>query len=361
VADARRTRVWRWLQRWGISVASFVAGCLSLLVFRRGLPRVSVIIGYLLLVWLLFVVITVVQRPEASRARRFVVTATEYTIQTLFHGLLLFSLPAYYASATLTSVNAPFVLVILALALLATFDPWYRAVVEGRPYVRYVFLVVSTFAALALALPLVRVPPYVSLLLSAWISVFALAPAIQRARGWRPRQTLVLAGALAFGAAAFVGLFPGLIPPVPLSLSRAVLTWSLDGLEPTAPLGSPVAAADLTKFGSMVAYTAIYAPQGVTQGVVHVWRRDGKVVNVVPLSPVEGGRREGFRTFSRKSAFPANPAGRWSVDVMTTSGQLIGRLSFNIEGGLDGPPRGSPQSRIAPAKPALERVDPSAR
>jgi len=252
---------------------------------------------------------------------------------------LLFSLPAYYASATLTSVNFPFVLVILALALLATFDPWYRAIVEARPHVRYVFLVVSTFAALALALPLVRVPAYASLLLSAWISVFALAPAILRARGWRLRRALGVAGALAFGAAAFVGLFPALIPPVPLSLSRAVLARSLDGLEPMGSVGSPIAAADLRKLGSVVAYTAIYAPQGVSQGVVHVWRRDGAVVNVVPLTPVEGGRREGFRTFSRKSVFPADPAGRWSVDVMTTSGQLIGRLRFRVEGSVDLPAR----------------------
>ena len=331
-ASARRARLWRWLRRWGVSVASFVGGCLSLLVFRRGLPRVSVIIGYLLLVWLLLVVITVIQRPEASRTRRLVVTATEYTIQTLFHGLLLFSLPAYYASATLTSVNAGFVLVILALTLLATFDPWYRALVEGRPWMTYVFLVVSTFAALALALPLVRVPAYLALLLSAWIAVFALAPVLQRARGWRPRRALGMAGALACGAAAFVGLFPALIPPVPLSLSRAVLARSLDGLEPMGPVSSPIAVADLKAFGSIVAYTAIYAPQGVNQGVVHVWRRDGEIVNVVPLSPVEGGRREGFRTFSRKSVFPANPAGRWSVDVMTTSGQLIGRLRFRVKG-----------------------------
>lgn len=329
--DERRVRAWRWLQRWGISVASFVGGCLSLLVFRRGLPRVSVIIGYLLLAWLLFVVITVIQRPEASRARRFVVTATEYTVQTLFHGLLLFTLPAYYASATLSSINVAFVLALLVLALLATFDPWYQAVVAPRPWMRYVFLVVSTFAALALALPLIRMPAYPALLLSAWISVFALAPAIQRARGWRPRRAVGVASGLALAATAFVGVFPGFVPPAPLSLSRSLMTWSVDGLEPAGPLDPRISAVALKQVGSIVAYTAIYAPQGVKQGVVHVWRRDGEVVGVLPVSPVEGGRREGFRTFSRKTAFPANPAGRWSVDVMTTSGQLIGRLRFTVE------------------------------
>jgi hypothetical protein len=54
------------------------------------------------------------------------------------------------------------------------------------------------------------------------------------------------------------------------------------------------------------------------------------VISVVRLTPVQGGRREGFRTFSRKTAFPADPIGRWTVDVMTESGQLIGRLRFRV-------------------------------
>ncbi len=48
------------------------------------------------------------------------------------------------------------------------------------------------------------------------------------------------------------------------------------------------------------------------------------------LSPVHGGRREGFRTFSRKTGFPADPVGRWTVDVVTGSDQLLGRLRFRV-------------------------------
>jgi DUF2914 family protein len=48
------------------------------------------------------------------------------------------------------------------------------------------------------------------------------------------------------------------------------------------------------------------------------------------MTVVEGGRREGFRTYSRKVTFPADPIGRWSVDVMTGSGQLVGRLRFRV-------------------------------
>jgi hypothetical protein len=64
--------------------------------------------------------------------------------------------------------------------------------------------------------------------------------------------------------------------------------------------------------------------------VAHVWRLRGRIVDVVPLTPVRGGRREGYRTFSRKTGFPLDPVGRWSVDVVTESGQLIGRLRFTV-------------------------------
>jgi hypothetical protein len=45
---------------------------------------------------------------------------------------------------------------------------------------------------------------------------------------------------------------------------------------------------------------------------------------------VQGGRRDGFRTFSRKTAFPADSIGRWRVDVTTEAGQLIGQLRFRV-------------------------------
>ena len=36
-----------WLRRWGISIASFVGGLLTLFVFRRGLPHVAWIVLWL--------------------------------------------------------------------------------------------------------------------------------------------------------------------------------------------------------------------------------------------------------------------------------------------------------------------------
>jgi len=320
------------LRRWGISLASLVGGILTLFVFRRGLPRVSLIVGYLLLLWLLVAILVQVRETlETSEKRtvRLVLTATEYTIQTLYHGVLLFLLPAYWAATTLTSANVFFLMLLVVLILLATFDPWYRAIVHPRPWFGYVFFLVSMFGALNLALPLVGVPPFAALLIAAWLAVVALTPAVCRARGWRWSTGLIVTSLVGLVIAGAAGLRPIVIPPAPLFVASKALGWTVGTVDSLERIAGAIRADDLKQRG-LVAYTAIYAPAGLRQPVEHVWRREGRIINVVRLTPIEGGRREGYRTFSRKTAFPTDSIGRWTVDVMTASGQLIGRLRFRV-------------------------------
>lgn len=321
-----------WVRRWGVSVASLVGGVLTLFVFRRGSEHIRWIVGYLLLLWLLFAVVTQVRetlRASGSRAHSLVVSAADYTIQTLYHGILLFLLPAYWASATLTSPNALFLALLAGLALLTTFDPWYRALVRPRPWAGAVFLFVSSFGALALALPLVGVPPHDALLVSAWMAAVALTPAVVRVLDWTWVEALAAMALAGFVAAACGYAGRAWIPPAPLFLARATLAWDVAGVESLEPVSGALHTDEVRERG-LVAYTAIHAPAGLTQTVEHWWFHEGRLVNAVRLSPVRGGRREGFRTWSRKIAWPEDPTGAWSVDVVTGWGQLIGRLRFVV-------------------------------
>ena len=326
-----RSSTFEFVRRWGISIASFVGGLLTLFVFRRGLPRVGLIVGYLLLLWLLVAVLIQARDTLATserRTHRFVLTATEYAVQTLYHGVLLFLLPAYWAATTLTSVNVAFFLALVGLALIATFDPWYQALVHPRPWAGYVFFLVSLFGALNLALPLIGVPPVAALAIAAWIAVVALTPAVCRGRAWSWKRGLAVTALLGMLATSAALAGRRAIPPAPLFVADSHLGWNVgtvDSLEPK----SPIPAAALLQNG-LIAYTAIYAPAGLKQPVDHVWRLEGQLINVIRLTPVEGGRREGYRTFSRKTSFPADPRGRWTVDVATATGQLIGRLRFRV-------------------------------
>jgi len=326
------SRLAPFVRRWGVSIASLVGGLLTLFVFRRELSHVRWVVGYVLLLWLLFALITQVRRTletSEKRTARLVVTGVDYTIQTLYHGILLFLLPAYWASTTLMSRNVVVLAVLIGLALLATFDPWYRAVVHPRPWMGSVFFFACVFGALDVALPLVGVSPRYAVVLSAWCAVVALAPSLCLGRRWPWRFSLGVSACAAFLVAALAYGGRAWLPPVPLSLANRVLAWNVGSIDSLAPSTRRIKAADLRERG-LVAYTAVYAPAGLEQAIRHVWLREGEVIDVVTLSPVHGGRREGFRTFSRKTAFPAEVIGRWSVDVVTDSGQLIGRLRFRV-------------------------------
>jgi len=320
-----------WLRRWGVSFGSLGAGLVVLFVFRRQLPRVPWIVGYLLLTWLLITLLVHLNEaltPAPGRAGRLALTAADYRLQSLYHAVLLFLLPPYWAATTLASPNALFFALLVILIVLATFDPWYRAAVQPRPWLRYVYFLVCTFAALNVALPLIGVPSYLALTASAWLAVFLLTPVVRWARRWPWTQALTVTAALGVVAAILLGSARVLIPPAPLQLTRATLARDVVANEPVDPLPRTVHTADLSP--GLVAFTAVAAPAGLRQPIAHVWRHRGETVVTVPLSPVRGGRLGGFRTYSRKSAFPADPAGRWSVDVVTAAGQLIGRLPFEV-------------------------------
>src|SRR5262249_10959781 len=289
------------LRRWGISLASFVGGLLTLFVFRRGLPHVGVIVGYLLLMWLLVAILVQVRATFAvseRRTHRLMLTATEYAVQSLYHGVLLFLLPAYWAATTLTSVNVVFFLALVVLALFATFDPWYQAVVHPRPWAGYVFFLVSLFGALNLALPLVGVPPVAALAVAAWVAVVALTPAVCRARTWPWRRGVVVTALIGMLAASAALAGRAAIPPAPLFLAESRLGWNFppaDSIEPR----SPIPAATLLQNG-LIAYTAIYAPAGLKQPGDPVWRPQGQVINAIRPTPAEGGRAQRAPTVSRK-------------------------------------------------------------
>ena len=321
-----------WLGGWPISILSLALGLAALLVFRRGLPHVSWIVGYLLLLWLLFVLITELRAPLTERGQRLVVGVADYTIQTLYHNLLLFVLPGYYAAATLDSPNVLFPALVAAGAFITAIDPLYRRLVHPRPWLNHALLGFSIFAALNVALPLIGTQPILALLGSAVLAALALAPAFRRevAFGWLRAHALALAAAVL--ALVLVWLGRGLVPPAPLFLARAVLARGVADLEPLDPVeGRVVSAATVREWGELAAYTAVYAPAGVRQPIAHVWWRDRERLARVALpTPVMGGRRQGFRTYSRFTDLKPPVAGRYRVDVVTASGQLIGRLRFTI-------------------------------
>jgi hypothetical protein len=316
--------------RWAVSIASLMGGLATLVVFRRGLPHVGWIAGYVVVLWLLFAALAQLRARLEARGRRLVVVAADYTIQTLYHGLLLFVLPGYFASTTFDGITLPFLVVLALAALLTTVDPWYRVLIHPHPWAGRLLFAFAIFAGLNVALPLVGVPPAWALPGSAALAGLSLAPAwVGRAGSWPRAAGYAALSAVGAAGVGWVGL-PA-VPPAPLHLVRPAIARGIESLQPVEPVDDRLTAATLATWGGLVAYTPVAAPAGLRQPIVHEWRRDGRLVTRVPLpTPVLGGRSAGFRTYSRKADFGADSTGRWSVDVVTASGQLIGRVRFTV-------------------------------
>jgi hypothetical protein len=317
------------IERWGISVLSLTSGVVTLVIFRRGIGHFPLFIGYLLLLWLVGVVFAEARQARAARGPKVVWRAVDYTVQTLFHGLLLFLLPVYYASTTLTSGDVLFLALLAAGALLTAMDPWYQAVTRRAPRLEIVLFDLGLFASLNLAFPLIGIEPAAGLLASGAGSMLALLPVFRR-----PTDASWLAPGLRAGVCAVLVLallwpLRGWIPPVPLRVTRATFARAVVELEPVQPVKS-VSAAVVRDWGSLTVFTAVSAPAGLREPIFHVWSKNGTVLERIPLSPVQGGVRGGFRTYSRKAVLGEDPAGSWSVDVVTAHQQLIGRVRLTV-------------------------------
>jgi hypothetical protein len=328
---AAMQRTWLgWIKRWGISLCSLGLGLATLLVFRRGLPHVGWIVGYLLLLVLLVAAITELRPPLERRGRRLVVGAADYAVQSLYHGLLLFVLPAYWASATFDAPNVVFLACVAAGALITAVDPWYAALVQPRRWLHNSLLAFSIFAALNVALPLLRVRPILALEGAAALTAAAMMPVFRERGALTWRQASVRSALLAVVAMAAVWAGRVAVPPAPLFVARATVARSVTMLEPVEPIQSPIPSSLVAEGEGLAAYTAVYAPAGLHQRIEHVWWKDGRLLERIALSPVLGGRKEGFRTYSRKADLRPPYQGRYHVDVVTASGQLIGRLRFTV-------------------------------
>ncbi len=315
--------------RWGLSLASLLSGIATLIIFRRGADYFPWILGYLLLLWAGGVVFAHLRQAFEARGRRIVRVVVDYAIQGLHQDLLLFLLPIYYASTTLSSRNALFLLLLTAAALLTSIDPWYQATVLRYPWMGHALFAFGLFSSLNVGLPLIRVRSGWALLLSAVLSLLALTPAV-RSRFALPWRMAALGAALAaFLATTLVWWGRDLIPPGPLHLSAATFARSVEELAPVEPIRK-VSASDLHAWGGLVCFTAVSAPAGLIEPIYHLWQKNGTPFARIALSPIKGGRPGGYRTHSKRPDLGSDPVGQWTVDVVTGQGQLIGRVRLVV-------------------------------
>jgi hypothetical protein len=303
------------------------------------------VVAHLVIVGACIVLVHAIEKNEGDEANP---SKTHFwlvnTLQFFFGGILSTYLVFYFRSSDI-AVSWPFLL-ILALSF------WANEALK-RHFVRLVFQVsiffLSVFSFAIFLVPVIfhRLGAGMFLAsgaISVVIIILFLLLIRRVARDEFERSKKMVFVSIG-GIVALMNIFyfTNIMPPIPLSLKDAGVYHSIrrngSGNYDVVTEGSSFFSflnlyPTYHKSASepVFVYSAIFSPPSLDTSIIHEWQHKdevtGKWSTVVRLNlHISGGRDGGFRTYSQKS----NPAaGKWRVNVLTTRGQLIGRIRFTV-------------------------------
>jgi len=324
--------LWRFRYVWPLVSVSLGLASFLLIERREGMARW--LAALLIAGWALILLESMVGRlvarlrPRWGRASPWLM---RFLIQGLHQETFFFSLPFFLHTTTWTSPQALFTLAVGSGALISSWDTLYYLRVTARSWSFLAFHAFSVYVAMLVMLPLLlHIDTHDTLAWSAAAVALLAVPSLAEAFGPRGLRLWLLS----FGTAALLGgaawFAKPLIPPATLWVRSAVITRSIDvEARKPGPALQRIALADLGD-GGLYAYSAIRAPRGLEEKIYHRWLRDGWEVDRIALH-IEGGREQGYRAWTHKQDFTSNPRSDWQVQIVTESGQLIGRVAFRIE------------------------------
>ncbi len=277
--------------------------------------------------WFAFVIVALLHRPREGdvgpgRITLFLRFSSTFANQSLIHYSLLFSAPFYVEACAFTPLQCVFLAVFAVAVVVASWDPWCAWVLM-HPLLGSLLLAFASFVGWNAALPMIGVPHHVSI----WVSALVVGLGIplmnvlnHAARPWR--KWSIVAGA----SVPVLLLLGGIaaVPPAPLRVMRAQIGTGVVNREPVGVADHFASAREL------ICFTAIRAPRGLKDDLMHVWTHDGTLIYALPVN-VQGGRRAGFRTWSRARVSSSAP-GRYRCDVITTLGQRLGGVAVDVGG-----------------------------
>ncbi len=306
----------------------------------------AVFIVYLLVAGISIAVLHVLEsRPDGSKpsdkTRTILIVITQFALGCLLSGFCVF----YIRSASLTS-SWPFLLAMAAIFIGNEYMRRYHARLVFSALL--FFFAIYSYAILLVPLVIGRIGrlPFLASGLVALALFFLFMQALARLghERYRGARMQIYAGmgliALALNAAYFLRV----LPPLPLVLTDAgvyhhvkraggdfVAQQEQEPPEWQALFGTrPIL--HIQKGARLYVYNAVFAPHGLSTRIVHDWQwlapdkgwQSQQRVSV----PIEGGREDGFRFYTFKSA--PRP-GQWQVNIRTFDGRAVGRLRFAVE------------------------------
>lgn len=247
-----------------------------------------------------------------------------YVTKNFYQQILFFILPIYFASATLRSRNALFVILLAVSAVLSTLDVIYDRILSARRRLNGLFFAFNLFAAISVALPVLwSISTLTALRIGTagavlgFVTIARRPTELTRSRTW---FSMALGAVLVF---VVMELMRPFVPPAPLRLTDTTFSLGLDRESLVARF--PVTSLRPEWSGRVYAVTSLHAPLGLRDRVELRWYRGSRLLWISPAHDVIGGRRQGFRLWSSVPVTPDPGGGSLRMDVVTDAGQLIGR------------------------------------
>lgn len=303
------------------------------------------VIAHIAIVGICIVLIHALEREEGAEANPSKLHFWLVNIQQFFYGGIWSVFLVFYFRSGTILVSWPFLL-ILALSFWAN-ERLKRSFVRLTFQVSLFFLSIFSFAIFLVPVVTHKIGAPIFILSGVaslvFITLFLLLIRYSSRKKFQNR--FFLFGSIAAILVLINGLyFFDLIPPIPLSLKDAGVYYSVQRKADGAYVSIGEQEGWLNYFklyptfhyieGQPVyVYSAIFSPPKLNVAIVHEWQKKdpstGKwvTVNRVPLTVV-GGRDGGFRTFSEKTV--GLTPGHWRVNVLTTRGEVIGTVRFNL-------------------------------
>jgi len=253
-----------------------------------------------------------------------------YFNKNFYQQVLFFILPIYYGSATVSSGNVIFVLLLTISAVLSTLDVVYDRHLSVRRGLTALFFAFNLFALINVILPVLwSIGNNWATRVSAVFAALGFVTIFQPFSQVRSRQYAVAVGT-ALLLLVLVEFGRPYIPPAPL---RVVAAQFGGDYQPETKSVEPVLTeAEPGRERRLHVITPIKAPLGLKETVQHRWHKNGKLVWASPFIQVTGGREQGFRLWTNYEFNVIEPGAVVRVDAVTEGGQLIGRARIHAAG-----------------------------
>jgi hypothetical protein len=303
-----------------------------------------VIVAYLMLVGVGIALLNVLEmKHDRSSIESNVYRALPFVIQFAL-GALFSSFTVFYSRSGSYTASWPFILILFGLLI--------GNEVIKKHYERFIFQITVYFTALFF-FAIFAVPVYVrsmgafifiasGIFSLALISLFIyILRRFARERVEENKKYFTYSIAVVFALINFL-YFTNIIPPIPLSLKSGGIYHNLIRMnnsyiafdEKRTGLENWQVFEDvhITRGEPLFAYSAVFAPADIKTEIVHNWQyfdeSIGRWVSEtrIPFT-ITGGSDRGYRGHSVKEHLRE---GEWRVDVETSRGQVIGRITFEV-------------------------------